>query len=178
MSEQTITVPGRFALTKEFTFEAAHQLAGHDGKCARLHGHSFRLKVHLVGAQLRRSGPQRAMLMDYSHISAIVKPFVDEFLDHQFLNETLHCQNPTSEFLAQFIFEQLEPRFAEAPDRVALFGVEVCETCTSGCLYQPPQDISELRGAVVNALLVDLRDNGLSRQAILDLIGGKADGDN
>lgn len=164
---------GRWTLTKEFTFEAAHRLDGHDGKCARLHGHSFKLTVFVSGSVLHRTGPQRAMLMDFGHISDIVKPFIDQFLDHHFLNETLFCTSPTSEFLAQYIYEQLQPVFDAIPDRCKLTAVMIGETCTSACHYMGADE--EFSGSIVKVIEEDIRNNGTLRQLITSLIGGTGD---
>src|SRR3954453_14098205 len=103
--------PGRCSITydlsmrteifKEFTFEAAHRLpnvpAGH--KCARLHGHSFRLQVHLSGPV----DPATGMLVHYPHIKAAFKPIYDQ-LDHHYLNEIEGLENPTSENVVVWIW--------------------------------------------------------------------------
>ncbi len=67
-------------LSKEFRFEASHVLPKHKGKCSRLHGHSWVLRVEVDGRLDRDSG----FVMDYGDISAAVKPLVDA-LDHRHL---------------------------------------------------------------------------------------------
>lgn len=118
-----------FTLTKEFKFEAAHVLVGHDGKCARLHGHSWKGRVILKGDTLHREGPKAGMLADFGDVSAAVQPLVEEYLDHHFLNETLGTDRPTSEFVAEWLFNKLRGKLRE------LAAVEVFETCTSSCRY-------------------------------------------
>jgi 6-pyruvoyltetrahydropterin/6-carboxytetrahydropterin synthase len=112
---------------KEFGFEAAHLLpnvpAGH--KCSRLHGHSFRVSVHVEGPVGDRSG----WVMDFADISAACAP-VRDALDHRYLNEVEGLDNPTSEVLARWIWQRL------APSLPGLCMVEVRETCTSGCRYR------------------------------------------
>jgi 6-pyruvoyltetrahydropterin/6-carboxytetrahydropterin synthase len=120
-----------FTLKKTFRFEAAHQLPHHDGKCARLHGHSFVLHVHLEGKELVTEGPKSGMLCDFGDVSAVVKPYVDGYLDHHFLNGTTGLENPTSEELARWLFGKL------APQMPLLQAVEIEETCTSACCYTP-----------------------------------------
>jgi 6-pyruvoyltetrahydropterin/6-carboxytetrahydropterin synthase len=71
-------------LCKEFRFEASHQLPNHDGKCARLHGHSWVLKVWVYGPVQEEEGPKQGMVMDYVDIKAVVQPIVDS-LDHHHL---------------------------------------------------------------------------------------------
>ena len=121
----------QWQLYKEFTFEAAHRLPHHDGKCARLHGHSWVCRVYIKGDRLIEDGPKQGMLMDFGDIKAYMKPLLDEYLDHYYLNETLGMENPTSEAIAQWIYEQLA-----AVNLPGLDAVEVMETCTSGCTYR------------------------------------------
>lgn len=120
-----------FTLTKEFRFEAAHKLPMHDGKCRNLHGHSWKMRVIVQGENLILGGPKAGMLYDFSGISQIAKPFVEHYLDHHYLNETTGLENPTSEALAKWIFDSLQPRLS------GLVAVEIDETCTSSCRYEP-----------------------------------------
>src|SRR5690242_3855402 len=94
-------------LYKEFTFEAAHQLRhlpdGH--KCARLHGHSFRVEVHVRGDVDSEMG----WVIDFAEIKRAWKP-LDEQLDHRFLNDIQGLeQAPTSENIAVWIWSRLQP---------------------------------------------------------------------
>src|ERR1035437_9496634 len=98
-----------FTLTKEFKFEAAHKLPNHDGKCQRLHGHSWVGRVVLKGDVLAVDGPKQGMLIDYGDISRVIKPTVENFLDHQYLNDTLSMQNPTSEEIARRLYAIWKP---------------------------------------------------------------------
>ncbi|HYH83584.1 MAG TPA: 6-carboxytetrahydropterin synthase QueD [Longimicrobium sp.] len=112
---------------KEFGFEAAHRLPnvppGH--KCARLHGHSFRVEVHVRG----ELDPHLGWVMDFADLKAAVKPVLDE-LDHYYLNDIPGLENPTSEVLARWLWARLRP------DLPFLARIVVRETCTSGCTYQ------------------------------------------
>ena len=120
-----------FTLSKSFRFEASHCLPHHQGKCARLHGHSWVGKVYCQGEQLQREGGEAGMLLDYARIKAVLKPLLEQHLDHWHLNESTGLENPTSEALARWIFEQLQPQLPW------LVAVEIQETCTSSCFYQP-----------------------------------------
>ncbi|TML62704.1 MAG: 6-carboxytetrahydropterin synthase QueD [Actinobacteria bacterium] len=112
---------------KEFTFEAAHRLPnvprGH--KCARLHGHSFAVVVHIAGPVDEETGWVR----DFADLSTAAAPLLD-CLDHNYLNEIDGLENPTSEVLARWIWDRLVPFLPE------LSQVMVRETCTSGCVYR------------------------------------------
>lgn len=111
---------------KAFTIEAAHRLPnvpeGH--KCARLHGHSFRIEVHVSGEIDARTG----WVMDFADIKAAFDPLFAR-LDHNYLNEIPGLENPTSEVLARWIWRELKPKLP------ALSKLVVYETCTAGCVY-------------------------------------------
>ena len=120
-----------FRLEKQIRFEASHQLPFHDGKCARLHGHSWIAVLILEHDELIAEGPKAGMLLDFGDISAAVKPLLDTKLDHWHLNETLGLINPTSEEIARWLHQQLIDRLP------LLTAVRVEETCTSACEYRP-----------------------------------------
>lgn len=111
---------------REFTFESAHRLPnvpeGH--KCARLHGHSYRLTVTVAGA----IDPELGWVMDFGDLKEVVQPLVAT-LDHHTLNEIQGLQNPTSENLAAWIWDRL------APEVEGLRSVSIRETSNSGCNY-------------------------------------------
>ncbi len=111
---------------KEFTFEAAHRLPhvpeGH--KCARLHGHSFYVRVYVEGDV----DPQTGWVMDFYELKVAFKPILER-LDHYYLNDIPGLENPTSENLSRWIWHELKPTLP------LLSKLEVKETCTSGCIY-------------------------------------------
>lgn len=112
---------------KEFTFEAAHVLPnvpdGH--KCGRLHGHSFRVALHVRGLV----EPESGWLMDFAELNEQFEPFHRQ-LDHHYLNEIEGLENPTSENIARWIWDRLKPIVPQ------LSQVVVQETCTSGAIYR------------------------------------------
>jgi len=118
-------------LYKDFSFEAAHRLpnvpAGH--KCARLHGHSFQVRVAVEGPVGERTG----WVLDFADLKAAFGPVYDR-LDHRYLNEIPGLENPTSEILARWIWRELRPTLA------GLAEIEVRETCTTGCVYRGEDD--------------------------------------
>ena len=121
--------PSRTDIYKEFTFEAAHRLPnvpeGH--KCARLHGHSFQVRVTITG----ELDPVLGWVMDFADVKAACRGVHDQ-LDHRYLNEIEGLENPTSEVIAAWIWRELKPALP------LLSMVEVRETCTSGCRYTGP----------------------------------------
>jgi 6-pyruvoyltetrahydropterin/6-carboxytetrahydropterin synthase len=111
---------------KEFSIEAAHWLpnvpAGH--KCGRLHGHSFRLQLWVRGPV----DPHLGWVQDFAEIKTAFKAIEDQ-IDHRCLNEVVGLENPTSENLARWLFQTLQPTLP------LLSKVVVQETCTSACVY-------------------------------------------
>ncbi len=116
-------------LFKTFRFEAAHRLPnvpeGH--KCARLHGHSFQIEIHVDGPVDPRTG----WVMDFSDIKRAFAPIYDR-LDHHYLNDIPGLDNPTSERLAEWIWAELKPVLP------LLSEIVIWETCTAGCRYRGP----------------------------------------
>ena len=114
-----------------FQIEAAHRLPnvpeGH--KCARMHGHSFRIEVHVSGPV----GQDTGWVMDFADLRRAFQPLFDR-LDHYCLNDIEGLENPTSENLAKWIWERLQP------DLPLLSKIIVQETCNAGCIYMGVQE--------------------------------------
>ena len=121
--------PTYVELDMEFRIEASHSLprAPEDSPCRRLHGHSFRIDVHVAG----QVEPETGWLIDYHDIEAAWRP-VHDALDHRHLNDVEGLVNPTSEMLAVWVWERL------APGLEGLLRVTVHETCTARCSYYGP----------------------------------------
>ena len=117
----------KIALSKTFQIEAAHRLPllpkGH--KCERMHGHSFKIEVRVEG----ECDQKLCWLMDYADISHAFRPLFDQ-LDHHCLNEVPGLENPTSELLANWVWDRLKPSLP------LLSAVTVAETCTAKAEYR------------------------------------------
>ncbi len=113
-------------LVKEYRFEAAHRLPrvpeGH--KCARLHGHSFKIELTVDGPV----DPATGWFIDYGLLDDAWAPLHD-LLDHHYLNDVPGLENPTSEVLAGWIWQRLRPTLPQ------LARVTVFETCDARCEY-------------------------------------------
>lgn len=95
-------------IAKRFTFDAAHQLPNHDGKCRRLHGHTYVIEVQVSGPVRPPMGePDEGMVLDFGVISAVWKGDLEPMLDHRFLNETLPTDYwpTTAENIARFLLD-------------------------------------------------------------------------
>ena len=114
-------------LVKSFRFDAAHALAhapaGH--KCAALHGHSYRVDVHVAGTVQEPPG----WVMDFGRIAAIVRPLIDQ-LDHRDLTTVPGLPNSTSEHIAAWLWARIKPDLPE------LSAVVVHESETARCIYR------------------------------------------
>ena len=114
-------------LVHEFRFEAAHRLPkvppGH--KCARLHGHSFRVELAVAGPVDETTG----WLFDFQRLYDAWKP-LHEALDHNYMNDVAGLENPTSENLARWIWDRIKR------DLPPLVRVTVYETCEARCEYE------------------------------------------
>ena len=117
----------RVVLAREYRFDAAHRLPrlppGH--KCARLHGHGFRVEIEVAGPV----DPESGFLIDYGDIDRVVKPLLER-LDHACLNDIEGLENPTSELLAAWLWRAIAPGLPQ------LSAVTVAETCRSRCTYR------------------------------------------
>jgi 6-pyruvoyltetrahydropterin/6-carboxytetrahydropterin synthase len=112
---------------KVFTFDAAHRLpnVGQGHKCFRLHGHSFRVEIHIRSSVNPRSG----WVMDFADIAEAFKPLHDQ-LDHKYLNDIDGLDNPTSENIAKWIWKHLHSALPQ------LSKIVVQESPESGCIYR------------------------------------------
>jgi 6-pyruvoyltetrahydropterin/6-carboxytetrahydropterin synthase len=112
---------------KVFKFDAAHYLpnVGKEHKCSNLHGHSFRVEIHIQGAVDSRCG----WVMDFADIAEAFKPLHDQ-LDHKYLNDIEGLENPTSENIAKWIWKHLHRTLPQ------LSKIVVQESSESGCIYR------------------------------------------
>lgn len=114
-------------LKREYRFESAHYLPkvppGH--KCARMHGHSYRVELHVTGPV----DPATGWLIDFGVIDEAWEPLHRRF-DHRVLNEVPGLENSTCEIMAGYIFKEMK---AKVPH---LSGVTVWETHDSSCTYR------------------------------------------
>ncbi|MHB9131926.1 MAG: 6-carboxytetrahydropterin synthase QueD [Armatimonadota bacterium] len=124
-----------FRMTVEGQFSAAHTIRGYPGPCCQLHGHNYRIEVHLAGEELDQLG----MLIDYTVVKRALAQVLSPY-DHAFLNDLpeFAIVNPTSEGLARQIYFGLKEALFTDEDitrRVRLTEVTVYETEKQGVGY-------------------------------------------
>lgn len=111
-------------IAKEFIFDSAHKLLRYKGKCANLHGHTYKLHVVLSGA-VQKNG----LVMDFTDIKKIVDKNVISVLDHQFINDII--KQPSAENIAIWIWNQLAKY-------LPLYEIKLWESPGNFVIYQDP----------------------------------------
>ncbi len=98
-----------YEVAKDFVFSAAHQIRLHGGKCERLHGHNWRVRVHARASELNAIG----MVVDFADLQRIVAEICARF-DHRNVNEVPPFDevNTTAENLARFLHDEANRRLA------------------------------------------------------------------
>jgi 6-pyruvoyltetrahydropterin/6-carboxytetrahydropterin synthase len=117
---------------KDFSFSAAHAIRGHTRGCQNLHGHNYRVRVHLKAERLDELG----MVLDFADLKQMMQEIVGPF-DHQVINDIppFDRRNTTAELISQYVFEEVARRL-EGQERVRVAKVEVWETETSCAIYE------------------------------------------
>ncbi|PMB05723.1 6-carboxytetrahydropterin synthase QueD [Fischerella thermalis CCMEE 5273] len=98
----------RVAVTKSFTFDAAHHLHLYDGKCKSLHGHTYRLSITVSGYV-----DEIGIVLDFGELKRLFQEEIDARLDHRYLNEVLPPMNTSAENMIVWIWERLDDRLGE-----------------------------------------------------------------
>jgi len=116
-------------ICKDFTFAAAHAIRGHTGGCENLHGHNYRVRVHLRARSLDNLG----MVLDFADLKAIMQDVLGPF-DHRVLNEVppFDQRNTTAELLAQHVYDEVARRLAA--------GTGTAAGATAGAAGRAPGD--------------------------------------
>ena len=121
-----------YSLRVETDFAAAHFLSHYHGKCEKLHGHNYRVRLFVQGMELNEGG----MVADFSLLKKALKEAVSP-LDHSNLNDMEIFQNdPSAERIARFVFDQVREKLPELGVDVVPWAVEVFETPTSMARYE------------------------------------------
>jgi 6-pyruvoyltetrahydropterin/6-carboxytetrahydropterin synthase len=116
-------------------FSAAHVIPGHPGKCARLHGHNFKVEVEVHCTTLNDIG----IAIDFHDVKAATKILLEK-LDHRYLNEVppFDTLSPTAENIAMWLYQQLTP--AISSDDAKLCAITVWESENSAVRYTEEEE--------------------------------------
>ncbi|MGM0453972.1 MAG: 6-carboxytetrahydropterin synthase QueD [Thermodesulfobacteriota bacterium] len=123
-----------YELKVQTRFAAAHQLKMVTEKCENLHGHNWKVELHVAGNALKPSG----VLIDFGVVKGYLNEIIDT-LDHKFLNElpAFENQNPSSEQIAHYIADQFRQKIAD--DSIHVSRVSVWESDDACATYYPDQ---------------------------------------
>lgn len=127
---------GQAHIWRKYAFESAHRLpnVGPGHKCGRMHGHGFKVVLHVAGAAGARENP-----IDYDLLDAVWAPLHKE-LDFSCLNDLPGLGNPTSELLSSWIWQRLKPQLA-ALSRVTVYETASCGAHFDGMHYRIWKDM-------------------------------------
>ena len=120
----------------EAEFSAAHFLSHYRGKCEKLHGHNYKVRLWVQGEVLDEGG----MLLDFSLLKKVLKDAI-KLLDHSNLNDMDIFQNdPSAERIARFIYDTVKEKLPElGVESSLLHAVDVFETSGSMARYEAEQ---------------------------------------
>ena len=119
-----------FELMVETTFSAAHQLKGYKGKCERLHGHNWKVQVHVIAEKLNEID----IAIDFHELKSLTNEVVSA-LDHSILNEIFPFteKNPSSENIAKWVYDSLRKKIEN--ETIQLSAVTVWESENASATY-------------------------------------------
>jgi 6-pyruvoyltetrahydropterin/6-carboxytetrahydropterin synthase len=119
-----------FELMIETTFSAAHQLKGYMGKCERLHGHNWKVQVHVIAEKLNEID----IAMDFHDLKRLTNEVVST-LDHTVLNDIFPFteKNPSSENIAKWVYDSLRKKIPD--ETIQLSAVTVWESEDASATY-------------------------------------------
>jgi 6-pyruvoyltetrahydropterin/6-carboxytetrahydropterin synthase len=120
---------------KDFTFSAAHAIRGHTRGCENLHGHNYRVRVHLRAERLDELG----MVLDFADLKDIMGEVVGPF-DHRVINDIppFDRRNTTAELFSEYVYDEVERRLPD-PGRargLRVARVEVWENDTACAIFE------------------------------------------
>lgn len=121
----------RTRVGKMWSFDAAHVIPHHNGKCAQPHGHTYTVRVEVEGVVLPVDGrPDGGMVVDFYVLTQAWKK-IEPSLDHRDLNETVgkELAATTSEILAHYLFDYFSHEVNASNRQVV--AVQVSETPSS-----------------------------------------------
>jgi 6-pyruvoyltetrahydropterin/6-carboxytetrahydropterin synthase len=122
-----------YEVTVEDSFAAGHYLRNYKGKCENPHGHNYKIRVTLAGAELDKAG----LLLDFKDLKDVMKSTIER-LDHQMINdiEPFTVVNPSAENLAKYFYDETNIRLSKTTNgRVRVKDVTVFETDITTARY-------------------------------------------
>jgi len=97
-------------LVHTIRFESARKLTKvpKDHPCSNLYGLAFKLEIHIEGTV----NPETGFVVDFNDLENAAFGRIKEQLDHNYLNDIKNLENPTSENLIEWIWNELHDQFS------------------------------------------------------------------
>jgi 6-pyruvoyltetrahydropterin/6-carboxytetrahydropterin synthase len=123
-----------FQVSVEETFSAGHALRGYKGKCENPHGHNYRVRVNVEGAELDSIG----LLLDFVHLKRVLRELIAG-VDHKYLNDQapFDAINPSAENMAKFFYDGASAQILQLPNAPRITSITVWETDETSATYTP-----------------------------------------
>lgn len=123
-----------YEVSVDESFAAAHNLRNYKGKCENLHGHNYKVRVTLAGAELDSTG----LLYDFVQVKQAIQGVIRS-LDHIYLNELppFDVLNPSAENIARYIYEQTAKQLPKAGNGAGIASITVWESDVTAATYRP-----------------------------------------
>jgi 6-pyruvoyltetrahydropterin/6-carboxytetrahydropterin synthase len=123
-----------FQVSVDETFSAGHALRGYKGKCENPHGHNYKVRVTLEGAELDSIG----LLADFTGIKRVLREIIAG-VDHKFLNDQTPFDviNPSAENIAKYFYDETSGQLRELGSGARISSITVWETDTTAATYWP-----------------------------------------
>ena len=122
-----------YEVTVEAGFSSGHYLRNYHGKCENPHGHNYKVRVTLSGAELDATG----LLLDFKQLKQVMRPVIDRIY-HQMLNdlEPFTMLNPSAENIARYFYDQTSEQLRDMNQgRVRVKDCTIWETDTTSATY-------------------------------------------
>ena len=122
-----------YEVTVEAGFSSGHYLRNYRGKFENPHGHIYKVRVTLAGAELDSTG----LLLDFKLLKQVMRPVIDR-IDHQMLNdlEPFIVLNPSAENISKYFYDETNAQLAEMTQgRVRVKNCTIWETDTTTATY-------------------------------------------
>ncbi len=120
----------QITVVKEFTFDAAHRLPTHPGKCRNMHGHTYKLQIGVTGAP-----DDSGLVIDFAYIKDLINTKIIAMLDHRYLNDVpfahFPAQHPTAENMVLWMRDILATTWPGPASIPELTFIRLYETPTS-----------------------------------------------
>ena len=131
-----------YLLKTSASFDSAHFLKGYNGKCANLHGHTWRVEVEVSAGALVTEGEKRGMVIDFSDLKKSVKALADRY-DHTLIYEQGSLRESTLNALREEGFSLIELPVRPTAENFAKLFYEALSRELPVCrvtVYETPQN--------------------------------------